>query len=57
MADANIEVDMIVQSVSAREGLTNFAFTVNKVILQKQESCSKKLVMRLVRWACKQMKK
>jgi aspartate kinase len=30
MADANIEVDMIVQSVSAREGLTNFAFTVNK---------------------------
>jgi aspartate kinase len=26
----NIEVDMIVQSVSAREGLTNFAFTVHK---------------------------
>ena len=30
IADNNIEVDMIVQSVSAREGLTNFAFTVNK---------------------------
>ncbi len=27
---ANIEVDMIVQSVSAREGLTNFAFTVHR---------------------------
>jgi aspartate kinase len=26
----NIEVDMIVQSVSAREGLTNFAFTVHR---------------------------
>lgn len=28
IADANIEVDMIVQSVSSQEGLTNFAFTV-----------------------------
>jgi aspartate kinase len=27
---ANIEVDMIVQSVSAREGLTNFAFTMHR---------------------------
>jgi aspartate kinase len=30
ISDANIEVDMIVQSVSAREGLTNFAFTVHR---------------------------
>ena len=29
ISEANIEVDMIVQSVSAREGLTNFAFTVH----------------------------
>jgi aspartate kinase len=30
ISNANIEVDMIVQSVSAREGLTNFAFTVHR---------------------------
>ncbi len=30
ISEANIEVDMIVQSVSAREGLTNFAFTVSR---------------------------
>ena len=30
ISSANIEVDMIVQSVSAREGLTNFAFTVHR---------------------------
>ena len=30
ISDANIEVEMIVQSVSAREGLTNFAFTVHR---------------------------
>ena len=30
ISGANIEVDMIVQSVSAREGLTNFAFTVHR---------------------------
>jgi aspartate kinase len=30
IAANNIEVDMIVQSVSAREGLTNFAFTVHR---------------------------
>ncbi len=30
ISEANIEVDMIVQSVSAREGLTNFAFTVHR---------------------------
>ncbi len=30
ISQANIEVDMIVQSVSAREGLTNFAFTVHR---------------------------
>jgi len=30
ISDANIEIDMIVQSVSAREGLTNFAFTVHR---------------------------
>jgi aspartate kinase len=42
ISEANIEVDMIVQSVSAREGLTNFAFTVHRddfnraqMILQK----------------------
>ncbi len=43
ISQANIEVDMIVQSVSAREGMTNFAFTVNredfdnaKVILEQK---------------------
>lgn len=30
ISQANIEVDMIVQSVSARHGLTNFAFTVHR---------------------------
>lgn len=30
ISDANIEVDMIVQSASAHEGLTNFAFTVHR---------------------------
>ena len=30
ISSADIEVDMIVQSVSAREGLTNFAFTVHR---------------------------
>ena len=30
ISEVNIEVDMIVQSVSAREGLTNFAFTVHR---------------------------
>jgi aspartate kinase len=35
ISEANIEVDMIVQSVSAREGLTNFAFTVPKTDFQK----------------------
>ncbi len=30
ISESNIEVDMIVQSVSAREGLTNFAFTVHR---------------------------
>ena len=42
LADGNIEVDMIVQSVSAREGLTNFAFTVNKSdFLKAQELLQK----------------
>ncbi|MBE8189978.1 MAG: aspartate kinase [Candidatus Thioglobus sp.] len=35
---ANIEVDMIVQSVSAREGLTNFAFTVHRRDFDKANS-------------------
>lgn len=30
ISSANIEVDMIVQSVSAHEGLTNFAFTMHR---------------------------
>ncbi|MDB2590663.1 aspartate kinase [Candidatus Thioglobus sp.] len=35
ISGANIEVDMIVQSVSAREGLTNFAFTVHRTDFNK----------------------
>ena len=35
ISEANIEVDMIVQSVSAREGLTNFAFTVHRSAFDK----------------------
>ncbi len=38
ISDANIEVDMIVQSVSAREGLTNFAFTVHRNDFDKAQS-------------------
>ncbi|CAC9597315.1 Aspartokinase (EC 2.7.2.4) [uncultured Gammaproteobacteria bacterium] len=38
ISSANIEVDMIVQSVSAREGLTNFAFTVHRNDFIKAES-------------------
>lgn len=38
ISDANIEVDMIVQSVSAREGLTNFAFTVHRDDFVKAQS-------------------
>ncbi|SMN15136.1 Aspartokinase [uncultured Candidatus Thioglobus sp.] len=38
ISGANIEVDMIVQSVSAREGLTNFAFTVHRNDFIKAES-------------------
>lgn len=38
ISDANIEVDMIVQSVSAREGLTNFAFTVHRNDFVKAQS-------------------
>ncbi len=37
ISEANIEVDMIVQSVSAREGLTNFAFTVHRDEFDKAE--------------------
>lgn len=37
ISEANIEVDMIVQSVSAREGLTNFAFTVHRNDFDKAE--------------------
>ncbi|HIB97253.1 MAG TPA: aspartate kinase [Candidatus Thioglobus sp.] len=38
ISDANIEVDMIVQSVSAREGLTNFAFTVHRTDFDKAQA-------------------
>jgi aspartate kinase len=38
ISDANIEVDMIVQSVSAREGLTNFAFTVHRTDFEKAQA-------------------
>jgi aspartate kinase len=38
ISDANIEVDMIVQSVSAREGLTNFAFTVHRTDFDKAKT-------------------
>ena len=38
ISEANIEVDMIVQSVSAREGLTNFAFTVHRNDFDKAQS-------------------
>jgi aspartate kinase len=38
ISDANIEVDMIVQSVSAREGLTNFAFTVHRTDFVKAQA-------------------
>ena len=38
ISDANIEVDMIVQSVSAREGLTNFAFTVHRNDFDKAQA-------------------
>jgi aspartate kinase len=39
----NIEVDMIVQSVSAREGLTNFAFTVHRSDFKKSISILEKV--------------
>ncbi len=42
ISKANIEVDMIVQSVSAREGLTNFAFTVNRLDFDKAKNILKK---------------
>ncbi|MDC9714312.1 MAG: aspartate kinase [Gammaproteobacteria bacterium] len=38
ISEANIEVDMIVQSVSAREGLTNFAFTVHRNDFDKAQT-------------------
>jgi aspartate kinase len=38
ISEANIEVDMIVQSVSAREGLTNFAFTVHRSDFDKAQA-------------------
>jgi len=38
ISEANIEVDMIVQSVSAREGLTNFAFTVHRNDFDKSQA-------------------
>ncbi|VVH64407.1 Aspartokinase (EC [uncultured Gammaproteobacteria bacterium] len=41
ISEANIEVDMIVQSVSAREGLTNFAFTVHRNDFNKAQKILK----------------
>jgi aspartate kinase len=41
ISEANIEVDMIVQSVSAREGLTNFAFTVHRSDFDKAQKILK----------------
>ena len=38
ISESNIEVDMIVQSVSAREGLTNFAFTVHRNDFDKAQA-------------------
>jgi len=43
ISEANIEVDMIVQSVSAREGLTNFAFTVHRNDFSKAEEILQKV--------------
>lgn len=39
----NIEVDMIVQSVSAREGMTNFAFTVHRGDFDKTKTILDKI--------------
>ena len=44
ISDNNIEVDMILQSVSSREGLTNFAFTVHRNDFEKS-----KLILEKVR--------
>ena len=38
ISQKNIEVDMILQSVSAREGLTNFAFTVHRDDFEESKS-------------------
>ncbi len=43
ISEANIEVDMIVQSVSAREGLTNFAFTVHRNDFNKAQDILEKV--------------
>jgi len=47
ISDANIEVDMIVQSVSAREGLTNFAFTVHRNDYDKALNILEKICKKL----------
>lgn len=43
ISEANIEVDMIVQSVSAQEGLTNFAFTVHRSDFENTHKILKKI--------------
>ncbi|KAA0446155.1 MAG: aspartate kinase [Candidatus Thioglobus sp.] len=47
ISEANIEVDMIVQSVSAREGLTNFAFTVNRSDFNKAQKILQRICTEL----------
>ena len=47
ISDANIEIDMIVQSVSAREGLTNFAFTVHRNDYDKALNILEKICKKL----------
>ncbi len=47
ISEANIEVDMIVQSVSAREGLTNFAFTVHRNDFDKAQKILQGICMDL----------
>ena len=47
IAHANIEVDMIVQSVSAREGMTNFAFTVHRSDFEKANAILENICTKL----------
>ncbi len=47
IAHANIEVDMIVQSVSAREGMKNFAFTVHRSDFEKANTILEEICIKL----------